>query len=163
VGLKSLKSLNLTNGYPNNTNKNNKNNNKVKGKPLELRSRVKKRVVEVIVTTTQQQMTSVTWTIRWQRITSCVHSVEKRKKLGRRIYYSHNGPPKPHFRCVNKCLMSFFVKIEINFKSPNMIRPCATSSKKNTTILQLLPYKLPLDPYLYLLFNLKSGIESSGS
>jgi hypothetical protein len=45
VGLKSLKSLNLTNGYPNNKNKNNKNNNnnnKVKSKPLELRSRVKK-------------------------------------------------------------------------------------------------------------------------
>jgi hypothetical protein len=38
VGLKSLKSLNLTNGYPNN---NNNNNNKVKSKPLELRSRVK--------------------------------------------------------------------------------------------------------------------------
>jgi hypothetical protein len=35
VGLKSLKSLNLTNGYPN-KNKNNKNNNKVKSKPLEL-------------------------------------------------------------------------------------------------------------------------------
>jgi hypothetical protein len=34
VGLKSLKSLNLTNGYPNN--KNNNNNNKVKSKPLEL-------------------------------------------------------------------------------------------------------------------------------
>jgi hypothetical protein len=44
VGLNSLKSLNLTNGYPN-KNKNNKNknkNNKVKSKPLELRSRVKK-------------------------------------------------------------------------------------------------------------------------
>jgi hypothetical protein len=42
VGLKSLKSLNLTNGYPNNNNKKNKNkNNKVKSKPLELRSRVK--------------------------------------------------------------------------------------------------------------------------
>jgi hypothetical protein len=45
VGLKSLKSLNLTNVYPNNNN-NNKNkkkkNNKVKSKPLELRSRVKK-------------------------------------------------------------------------------------------------------------------------
>jgi hypothetical protein len=40
VGLKSLKSLNLTNGYPNNNNNNN-NNNKVKSKPLELRSRVK--------------------------------------------------------------------------------------------------------------------------
>jgi hypothetical protein len=44
VGLKSLKSLNLTNVYPNN-NTNNKNkkkkNNKVKSKPLELRSRVK--------------------------------------------------------------------------------------------------------------------------
>jgi hypothetical protein len=37
VGLKSLKSLNLTNGYPNKNNKNNKNNNnKVKSKPLEL-------------------------------------------------------------------------------------------------------------------------------
>jgi hypothetical protein len=50
VGLKSLKSLNLTNVYPNNNNNNNnnknnnkkKNNNKVKSKPLELRSRVKK-------------------------------------------------------------------------------------------------------------------------
>jgi hypothetical protein len=43
VGLKSLKSLNLTNGYPNkNKNNKNKNNNKVKSKPLELRSRVKK-------------------------------------------------------------------------------------------------------------------------
>jgi hypothetical protein len=45
VGLKSLKSLNLTNGYPNKNNNNNKNknnnNNKVKSKPLELRSRVK--------------------------------------------------------------------------------------------------------------------------
>jgi hypothetical protein len=40
VGLKSLKSLNLTNGYPNKNNNNNK-NNKVKSKPLELRSRVK--------------------------------------------------------------------------------------------------------------------------
>jgi hypothetical protein len=43
VGLKSLNSLNLTNGYPNNNkNKNNNNkNNKVKSKPLELRSREK--------------------------------------------------------------------------------------------------------------------------
>jgi hypothetical protein len=46
VGLNSLKSLNLTNGYPNknkknNNNNNNNNNNKVKSKPLELRSRVK--------------------------------------------------------------------------------------------------------------------------
>jgi hypothetical protein len=40
VGLQSLKSLNLTNGYPNNKNKKKK-NNKVKSKPLELRSRVK--------------------------------------------------------------------------------------------------------------------------
>jgi hypothetical protein len=43
VGLNSLKSLNLTNVYPNNknNNKNNKKkNNKVKSKPLELRSRV---------------------------------------------------------------------------------------------------------------------------
>jgi hypothetical protein len=38
VGLKSLKSLNLSNGYPNKNKKknNNKNNNKVKSKPLEL-------------------------------------------------------------------------------------------------------------------------------
>jgi hypothetical protein len=40
VGLKSLKSLNLTNVYPNNNTKNNKNhkknNNKVKSKPLEI-------------------------------------------------------------------------------------------------------------------------------
>jgi hypothetical protein len=34
VGLNSLNSLNLTNGYPNNNNNNN--NNKVKSKPLEL-------------------------------------------------------------------------------------------------------------------------------
>jgi hypothetical protein len=34
VGLKSLKSLNFTNVYPNN--KNNNKNNKVKSKPLEL-------------------------------------------------------------------------------------------------------------------------------
>jgi hypothetical protein len=40
VGLNSLKSLNLTNVYPNNNNKKNK-KNKVKSKPLELRSRVK--------------------------------------------------------------------------------------------------------------------------
>jgi hypothetical protein len=43
-GVKSLKSLNLTNVYPNNNNNNNNNknnNNKVKSKPLELRSRVK--------------------------------------------------------------------------------------------------------------------------
>jgi hypothetical protein len=43
VGLNSLKSLNLTNGYPNKNKNNNKNknkNNKVKSKPLELRSRV---------------------------------------------------------------------------------------------------------------------------
>jgi hypothetical protein len=39
VGLNSLKSLNLTNGYPN-KNK----NNKVKSKPLELRSRVKSQI-----------------------------------------------------------------------------------------------------------------------
>jgi hypothetical protein len=38
VGLKSLKSLNLTNVYPNKNKKNkkNNNNNKVKSKPLEL-------------------------------------------------------------------------------------------------------------------------------
>jgi hypothetical protein len=44
VGLKSLKSLNLTNGYPNNNKNNNIKNNKAKSKPLELRSRVKKEV-----------------------------------------------------------------------------------------------------------------------
>jgi hypothetical protein len=48
VGLNSLKSLNLTNVYPNNKNKKKKknkkkNNNNVKSKPLELRSRVKMR------------------------------------------------------------------------------------------------------------------------
>jgi hypothetical protein len=32
----ALKSLYLTNGYPNNNNNNNNNNNKVKSKPLEL-------------------------------------------------------------------------------------------------------------------------------
>jgi hypothetical protein len=42
VGLNSLKSLNLTNVYPNN-NKNKKNNNKVKSKPLGLRSRAGKK------------------------------------------------------------------------------------------------------------------------
>jgi hypothetical protein len=55
VGIKSLKSLNLTNVYPNNNNnnKNNKNNNnkkknnKVKSKPLELRSRVKRNAIIV--------------------------------------------------------------------------------------------------------------------
>jgi hypothetical protein len=36
VGLKSLKSLNLTNGYPKKNKKKNNNNNKVKSKPLEL-------------------------------------------------------------------------------------------------------------------------------
>jgi hypothetical protein len=54
VGLKSLKSLNLTNVYPNNKNKNNnkkKKNNKVKSKPLELRSRVK----------SAQKVESYTW------------------------------------------------------------------------------------------------------
>jgi hypothetical protein len=46
VGLNSLKSLNLTNVYPNKKKKKkkkkkNNNNNKVNSKPLELRSRVK--------------------------------------------------------------------------------------------------------------------------
>jgi hypothetical protein len=41
VGLNSLKSLNLTNVYPNKNKNKNKKNNKVKSKPLELRSRVK--------------------------------------------------------------------------------------------------------------------------
>jgi hypothetical protein len=36
VGLKSLKSLNLTNGYPNKNKKKKNNNNKVKSKPLQL-------------------------------------------------------------------------------------------------------------------------------
>jgi hypothetical protein len=54
VGLNSLKSLNLTNVYPNNNkkkkkkNNNNNKNNKVKSKPLELRSRVKK-IFEVLL------------------------------------------------------------------------------------------------------------------
>jgi hypothetical protein len=49
VGLKSLKSLNLTNGYPNknNNNKNNNNNNnKVKSKPLELFELAGKKFIE---------------------------------------------------------------------------------------------------------------------
>jgi hypothetical protein len=45
VGLNSLKSLNLTNGYPNKNKNKNKNNNKVKSKPLELRSRVKIQII----------------------------------------------------------------------------------------------------------------------
>jgi hypothetical protein len=44
VGLKLLKSLNLTNVYPN-KNKNNNKNNKVKSKPLELCSRVKSETI----------------------------------------------------------------------------------------------------------------------
>jgi hypothetical protein len=45
VGVKSPKILNLTNGYPNNnTNNKKKKNNKVKSKPLELRSRVKRTI-----------------------------------------------------------------------------------------------------------------------
>jgi hypothetical protein len=46
VGLNSLKSLNLTNVYPNKKKKNK--NNKVKSKPLELRSRVKINIVGVV-------------------------------------------------------------------------------------------------------------------
>jgi hypothetical protein len=51
VGLNLLKSLNLTNGYPNKNKNNNKNknkNNKVKSKPLELRSRVKILLIFII-------------------------------------------------------------------------------------------------------------------
>jgi hypothetical protein len=47
VGLKSLKSLNLTNGYPNKNNNNNNNNNKVKSKPLELFELAGKNLVAV--------------------------------------------------------------------------------------------------------------------
>jgi hypothetical protein len=52
VGLNSLKSLNLTNVYPNNNknnnNKNNKNkNNKVKSKPLELFELAGKNILKV--------------------------------------------------------------------------------------------------------------------
>jgi hypothetical protein len=50
VGLNSLKSLSLTNGYPNKNKNNNKNknkNNKVKSKPLELRSRVKIQIFRI--------------------------------------------------------------------------------------------------------------------
>jgi hypothetical protein len=56
VGLNSLKSLNLTNVYPNNNknnnnknnnnNNNNKKNNKVKSKPLELFELAGKKLVE---------------------------------------------------------------------------------------------------------------------
>jgi hypothetical protein len=57
VRLKSLKSLNLTNGYPNknkkNNNKNNKknnNNNKVKSKPLELAGKNHKSSINTVST-----------------------------------------------------------------------------------------------------------------
>jgi hypothetical protein len=50
VGLNSLKSLNLTNVYPNNNKNNNNNNkkknNKVKSKPLELFELAGKKLVE---------------------------------------------------------------------------------------------------------------------
>jgi hypothetical protein len=51
VGLKSLKSLNLTNGYPNKykKNNNNKNNNKVKSKPLELFELAGKKILSATV------------------------------------------------------------------------------------------------------------------
>jgi hypothetical protein len=56
VGLNSLKSLNLTNVYPNNNknknNKNNKKNNKVKSKPLELFELAGKNHISVSVLTT---------------------------------------------------------------------------------------------------------------
>jgi hypothetical protein len=58
VGLNSLKSLNLTNVYPNNNKKKKKkknNNNKVKIKPLELRSRVK--TIEIIIFLNQAILT----------------------------------------------------------------------------------------------------------
>jgi hypothetical protein len=58
VGLNSLKSLNLTNVYPNNYNKNNnKKNNKVKSKPLELRSQVKITNLPVITETETELFT----------------------------------------------------------------------------------------------------------
>jgi hypothetical protein len=62
VGLKSLKSLNLTNVYPNNNNNKNKKkkkNNKVKSKPLELRSRVK--IESVLVSVLPQGQGLIMW------------------------------------------------------------------------------------------------------
>jgi hypothetical protein len=55
-GKNTLKSLNLTNVYPNNNNNNN--NNKVKSKPLELRSRVK--ITTILSQLTFQQIVQST-------------------------------------------------------------------------------------------------------
>jgi hypothetical protein len=72
VGLKSLKSLNLTNVYPNNNNnnknnnknnkkkKNKKKNNKVKSKPLELRSRVKMALSPAVTNLAHDQLIWIT-------------------------------------------------------------------------------------------------------
>jgi hypothetical protein len=71
VGLKSLKSLNLTNGYPNNNK-----NNKVKSKPLELRSRVKSyRLVNAGVLTTVRVgvLTSDHTTVGVTTTSHCTH------------------------------------------------------------------------------------------
>jgi hypothetical protein len=67
VGLNSLKSLNLTNGYPNKNNNNNNNNknknNKVKSKPLELRSRVKIQRINVFRILVLTKKTFHFWTV----------------------------------------------------------------------------------------------------
>jgi hypothetical protein len=66
VGLKSLKSLNLTNGYPNKNkknkkkNNNNNNNNKVKSKPLELFELAGKNVIGVVACERDPTQRSVT-------------------------------------------------------------------------------------------------------
>jgi hypothetical protein len=63
VGLKSLKSLNLTNGYPNKNKKNkkkNNNNNKVKSKPLELFELAGKNVIGVVACERDPTQRSVT-------------------------------------------------------------------------------------------------------
>jgi hypothetical protein len=64
VGLKSLKSLNLTNGYPNKNKKNKKkkknNNNKVKIKPLELFELAGKNVIGVVACERDPTQRSVT-------------------------------------------------------------------------------------------------------
>jgi hypothetical protein len=66
VGLKSLKSLNLTNSYPNNNkNNNNNNNNKVKSKPFEFVGK-KSFQLELKILLIFQRLTCVPWELPGQ-------------------------------------------------------------------------------------------------
>jgi hypothetical protein len=67
VGLKSLKSLNLTNGYPN------KNKNKVKSKPLELFELAGKKLAIVVP--------QLIWVVPAKILTSRVRRVFKVRNL----------------------------------------------------------------------------------